>query len=152
MSVFVCRDGETTERRVEGPRTVAEVLTKEEFCRVEQGELVVTTTTDEPLHLDAPVLTGQTIVLRPPLTLTALEAAGHQMTLLYGFVHYCEKCGGVAFGFVDNRCFHAPGGSRSTSSKCVPVGDLKESSAGHRTLQEKLYALFVADMESLRRL
>lgn len=129
-------------------RTVADLLPEEEVRRVQEGHLVVTTSDDQPLTLDATVLPGQSLVLRAPLTLSGLEAAGHNLTLLYGFLHYCENCGGIAFGFMENRCFHAPGGSATTAVKCVRVGDRP---AG-RTLAEKLHALFLLDMEHLQRI
>ena len=64
MSFIVIREGERIARQLEGRRTLAEILTREEYERALTGDLVPFTESGGLMSLDSPLTEGQTVVLR----------------------------------------------------------------------------------------
>ncbi len=65
MGFVLIRDGKRIERRLEGSRTLAEILTDGEYKRVQEGSLVALTDGGGLMSLDSPLTEGQTVILRP---------------------------------------------------------------------------------------
>jgi hypothetical protein len=65
MSFIVVRDGKRTERHLEGSWMLAEILTDDEYQRLEKGTLVALTESGGLMSLDSPLTAGQTVILRP---------------------------------------------------------------------------------------
>jgi len=66
MTFQVVREGRTVEPQLEGLRTLAEILTKNEYERVRIGTLVGPTSSGGLMSLDAPFSQGQVGSLLPP--------------------------------------------------------------------------------------
>src|SRR5690349_8509517 len=65
MAFVVMRGGKRIERRLEGPRTLAEILADDEYQRVHDGNLVALTEGGGLMSLDSPLTEGQVVILRP---------------------------------------------------------------------------------------
>lgn len=66
MSFHVTYDGEQREVHLEGRRILAELLSEDEFARVENGSLVAVTPDGDLLDLSARLQQGDRLILRPP--------------------------------------------------------------------------------------
>lgn len=64
MGFTVVREGQRIARQLEGRRTLAEILTGEEYERAQAGDLVPFTEAGGLMSLDSPLTEGQTVVLR----------------------------------------------------------------------------------------
>lgn len=67
MSFIVIIDGKRIERKLEGKRTLAEILTDTEYQRVDEGTLIAVTENGGIMSYTSPLTEGQTIILRAPL-------------------------------------------------------------------------------------
>lgn len=65
MGYVVVRDGKRRERPLGGSRKLAEILSSDEYQRVEAGSLVAFTEGGGLMSLDAPLTDGQVVILRP---------------------------------------------------------------------------------------
>jgi hypothetical protein len=66
MSFLVIKDGKTVHRRLEGRRTLSEILTSDENQLFEAGTLAAFTENGGLMSPDSPLDEGQTVVLRAP--------------------------------------------------------------------------------------
>lgn len=65
MSYFITRGGVRTEITLEGRRTLAEVLSEEEYEAIVHREIAAFTPSGGLMDLSSPLEEGQEIVLRP---------------------------------------------------------------------------------------